>query len=182
MPSYERLYLPAHLVIRLRVRGGAPAVGVAVRLTLLARTRSDYELVPALSDASGAINVDRAWAERAVRSLQSAFIMDYNTPVDFCLPRVHIEILSPEQVAKECRLLEEFKWARLKNVAPTVEQLASAENRRYRPKVVCFRLDSPDEGTREVTITLLRTGVLGSLADGLAGLLRGDVVAGASHT
>jgi len=73
-------------------------INVAISLKLYAARKNDYFVEPIISDQQGIVAVSRADCLQEIKNSRNFYLMDYSSNLEECLPKVTLEIMSPEQI------------------------------------------------------------------------------------
>ncbi len=154
----ERLFFPSTLRLHhVEKDTKAPVPGIAIRLTIHTQVVNDYHLGPPLSDAAGIIEITEAWVRAGVEYERNTFIMDRLTPLVACSPRVEIDVMSTEDIARAVSGMQ--TWDIPKggpDIANSIADLQGARNALYEPQNRVVALTKPKRKERDLTITVVR--------------------------
>lgn len=153
MSSKSALYFPNVLAIRLLEESGAPVSGVAVMLTLHARRKNDYHMIPAPSDSRGWVFVHREWVEKQIEIDRNLFVMDYASSLAECDANVLLKVISQEELSRAISAMQLYGEA-LGEYAVELRDLQNASNAEFFPQETVISLNLPDQTSREVLIVL----------------------------
>ena len=160
MPEEATLHFPDRLIIQfVEEDTQLPILGIATDLTVFATRKNDYHLGPGMSDFEGVITISRDWVKQSIEGNISFASMDYSSPMEQCYPYLDLKVMSVKDIERAMigmRIYEGFTTEL--GIAHGLEDLKSAANYRYEPKVVRLQLDVPGLEEKRVVIRLKRTG------------------------
>lgn len=156
MSTDQTLHFPKELVIRVIDEvTGLSVSDIAITLTLYAARKNNYDLGPALSDATGTIVIARAWVEKAIFGIKSFFLMDYDSTMQQCYSHITLRVDSPEDIRKAIVAMKLYgEVAQELGIAYTISGLDRAINYKYTSQTVQIDLAVPNEERREIIVRL----------------------------
>ncbi len=157
MPLAENiLYFPDILAVRiLDENDETPVQGIAVMLTLFARKKNDYHMIPQLSDAQGWIQIRREWVERQVEIDRNLFIMDYASSVEECSEGVELRVMSEDEIRRAISAMQTYRGVLGNSIVGPID-LENASNSQFQSQRVVVNLNRPEENVKKVFIKLKR--------------------------
>jgi hypothetical protein len=86
-----------------------PIAELAVTLILRARSKNDYYFGPQLSNDKGIVSFQRIQIARHIEEAKKLFVMDYQSSIEECLPKMTVEVLGPQEIENLIRFHRERK-------------------------------------------------------------------------
>lgn len=119
-----------------------PINNVAIRVTLFAKHKNNYSLLPPNSDRSGNIVIGKSDFEKEIDESKSLFIMDYSSDLEDCFPKIEIEVMDEEKLKNAVKAQISYQY--ILHISDwKIKMLKNADNKYYVPltKVVEFTSD-----------------------------------------
>ncbi len=113
---------------------GAPAANVAIVLLLFATRKNDYYVGPFITDENGHVQFTREHCERAIRSAQEMFVMDYAGDLDNLRPVIEVRLHPPEHLEamqQQYRRFPDFWGQAFQDPVGLFAALQTARNAEY---------------------------------------------------
>jgi hypothetical protein len=134
---------------------GLPLANIAIRVTLFARRKNNYNLLPPVSDEEGVITITKSWLDEEINKERNLFIMDYASSLNDCESKIEINILSANEIENAVKGLRLYQ----KVIGITDEEIQKIENvsnKEYTPARKLFELDA----TKEIAEIIVATNKL----------------------
>lgn len=168
MTASENLAFPRLLIIRIvDLETGEPIERIAVRITLFAKHKNDYQFAPNLSNADGRIVVERKWVRNSIEANREFFLMDYQSTIDDCLPQIEISAMTSQELEAVLTAADLYgaEQKRL-GVALTPSDLKTASNQHYLAASANVVLNEAGIDKTEVDLGLRSAGQAPAAASG----------------
>ena len=119
---------------------GQPVPNIAVQMTLYAHRKNNYHLW-SISDEQGIAVFTKAECLKEIGNSKAAFIMDYASTLEECLPRVSLEIVPESQIKGSIEIRRKYReffpgfWDCAEEY---IHRLEACDNSRYVPDQLFF--------------------------------------------
>ena len=152
--------LPPRVALRVLDRETMkPAVNVAFLLTLYAHRKNNYSVGPFVSDNQGVVAISKEDCLKSIDASQQLALMDYASSLTECLPKISIELMSPENLEYFIENSRKFRdiYSRYWDCSEeTLGRLEACDNGRHAAEIFTFSEDQLHE-SQPLTVLVRKT-------------------------
>lgn len=159
--SKQTIIFPERLILRIVEKtSGRVLKRIAVSMTIFAHKKNDYHFSPPLTDSNGKTVIRRSDVEREIAKTRAFWLMDYQSTLDECHPRVLVTVPSADDIQKGVKSCEEnpemvrhFGWER------ALKEVKENRNAEIEPAKFWIMLDQPRHSLEKIATLSVKTRV-----------------------